>query len=372
MVKRNSAKLSRGFSLVELLVVIVIIVIVISLLLPAIGKARDIAKAATTRSRIKEFGNAVDGFRLDNNGFRPGVFTEQQMGSSENADVYGFTAQENIMLDLAGGITFRSGGLGGGQGSTLKNFGPTQDAHNENSQQGRFVREDLIGTDYEGNPGYFQPDPKFFIAQARPTGQFGAGAGISNGVADIPDFVDAWGNPLAVWVEDGFAPPVVDDREQFAREDSNGDDAALFYWASNAGYLKATEMGRSGRNQNRNTDDAYSLIGGGNSSSDLEVSISGLLGNAASPLQDLDASNLDELIPATSRGEIVVQSAGTNGLFLGTKERASRTYDAETNGLRYGWTYYTSGSTRRIDGSGATGSADVIDGFDDIILTFGN
>ncbi len=356
---------SRGFSLIELLVVIVIIVIVISLLLPAIGGAQDIAKAATTRMTIKEFGNAVEGYRQDHSGFRPGVFSEEQMGSSENADVYGFTAQENIMLDLAGGVV-EDDGSGGG---VLKTFGPTQRAHDENAEMERFVREDRIGTEYAGNPGYFQPKAKFFQAQTRPEGQFGSGAGLGQDEANIPDLIDAWGNPLLVWVEDGQAPPVVDDIDQFAGEDSDSD-PALFYWASNAGYLKATELGRSGKNQTRNTRDPYSLIGG--NARNIVKSITGLLGNAGSPLQSLDASSLDELIPATSRGEIVVQSAGTNGLYLGTKERASKTFDAEASGLRYGSTFYTTGSNRRLTESGTMGTQDLTEGFDDIILTFGN
>ncbi len=362
----NLATSGRGFSLIELLVVIVIIVIVVSLLLPAIGGARDIAKAATTRSVIKEFGNAVDRFRQDNSGFRPGVFSEQEMGNSENADVYGFTAQENMMLELAGGIVFDEGG-GGPQ---LKTFGPTQLAHQENDDSGRFVREDLIGADVEGNPGYFQPDSKFFAAQSRPEGQFADSAGLSQGEANIPDFLDAWGNPLVVWVRDGQAPPVVDQEEQFAREDSDSD-PALFYWASNAGYLKATELGRSSKDQNRNNSEPYSLIGG--NAQNIETSITGLLGNSSSPLQELDGGvALDALLPASARGEIVVHSAGTNGLFLGTKERASKSYDAEANGLRYGLTYFTSGSNRRLSSSGSMETQELTEGFDDIILTFGN
>eukprot|EP01026_Neomeris_dumetosa_P030212 TRINITY_DN24229_c0_g1_i5.p1 TRINITY_DN24229_c0_g1~~TRINITY_DN24229_c0_g1_i5.p1 ORF type:complete len:171 (+),score=18.92 TRINITY_DN24229_c0_g1_i5:28-513(+) len=124
------------------------------------------------------------------------------------------------------------------------------------------------------------------------------------------------------------------------------------------------------KDQNRNNDNPYSLVGGG--AQNLEETLGGLLGNSASPLQDLDASTLDELLPGSSRGRIVVHSAGTNGLFLGTKERASKNYDAEARGLRYGSTYYTDGANRRTDASGATGTADLIEGFDDIILTFGN
>ncbi len=358
---------ARAFSLIELLVVILIIVIVISLVIPALGGARNIAKEAATQSMMKEFGNAVDQFRQDHAGLSPGIFRPDEMGAAENADVFGFSAMENALLALAGGIVYTEaqGGPGGGQSGVLQNFGPTQAAHDENDELGRKVRADLVGADYEGNPGYFQPDAKFLVAQERPNGQFGNGPALSD--ADIPDFVDAFGNPLLLWVEDDSAPDV-QTLNDFAREDSDAG-PAHFYWASNAAFLKATELGRMGKDQTSQSD-THSLLGEG--VNNIPVTMAGLLGNPASPAQELDSADADTLLPASPRGRVIVHSAGANGLFVGNKERASKTFDADASGLRYGLTYFTDAGTRRTDTSGTTGSENLVEGFDDIFLTFGN
>lgn len=350
----------HGFSLVELLVVIVIIVIVISIIVPALGGARNVAKQGATQTLMKEFGNAVDRYRQDNAGLSPGIFRPEEMGSSENADTFGFSAMENALLALSGGIVFSDT-----QGTELKNFGPTQAAHDENSDLGRYVRVDLVGADYEGNPGYFQPDGKFLVAQERPSGQFGGGSDEAN----IPDLVDAFGNPLLLWVEDESAPDVetIDD---FAREESDAG-AARFYWASNAAFLKATELGREGKDQTT-ASSTHSLLGQGVNRSLIQTTLAGMLGSPASPAQELDAADVNSLLPASSRGRVVVQSAGINGLFVGNKERASKSFDAEAMGLRYGLTYFTAAGSRRLDASGTTSSANLIEGFDDLFQTFGN
>jgi len=55
--KNNGIK-SEGFTLIELLVVISIIAVLMSIMMPALGKARDVAKNAICRSNIKNLGTA--------------------------------------------------------------------------------------------------------------------------------------------------------------------------------------------------------------------------------------------------------------------------------------------------------------------------
>ncbi|MHC4786294.1 MAG: type II secretion system protein, partial [Planctomycetota bacterium] len=56
---------SKGFTIIELLVVISIIALLISILLPAIGKARDNAQIGVSKSNLRQIGVAMMTYAAD-------------------------------------------------------------------------------------------------------------------------------------------------------------------------------------------------------------------------------------------------------------------------------------------------------------------
>jgi prepilin-type N-terminal cleavage/methylation domain-containing protein/prepilin-type processing-associated H-X9-DG protein len=60
-----------GFTLIELLVVVAIIALLISILLPSLGSAREQAKSVKCLANLRQIGNAMSRYLLDNNEWFP-------------------------------------------------------------------------------------------------------------------------------------------------------------------------------------------------------------------------------------------------------------------------------------------------------------
>ncbi|MBL8965218.1 MAG: type II secretion system protein, partial [Phycisphaerae bacterium] len=99
--RRAAFRRPGGFTLIELLVVISIIAVLIAILVPAISGARNSARKTTTTALITTVANAISQFKSQKNRL-PGYFSQAELGNSGNTT--SFTAMENALLDLAGGV----------------------------------------------------------------------------------------------------------------------------------------------------------------------------------------------------------------------------------------------------------------------------
>lgn len=73
----------RGFTLIELLVVISIVALLLAILLPALGRARSLARQTVCQSRLRQWGLAFAAYAVENSGRYPHADGRDRCGDEE-------------------------------------------------------------------------------------------------------------------------------------------------------------------------------------------------------------------------------------------------------------------------------------------------
>ncbi|MBX3368223.1 MAG: prepilin-type N-terminal cleavage/methylation domain-containing protein [Phycisphaeraceae bacterium] len=382
----------RAFTIIELIVVILIIVIISAILLPALGGARNVARKTATQNLIQQLLSAVSRFEQDQRRL-PGYFSPTEMGNNDQfagtGSGRGMSSMENVMLDLAGGVVPRStaGSSGGGGGSApppsvlpenlAERVGPLRSVPERVD-----VDTSKIGVSTNGFAPYFVPDNKFYQPQfsrgsdrqaqnsAPPHSDVSSAAR-----RQLPDLIDAFGTPILAWVMDDTATQPIAAETDFARMSSGPAPGtgprARFYWNSNSAFLSANAVGPKFVNM-----PVESMLGGGVgtplSDADRISTLNGLLGHPGYP--DDRSKTVANIRPTAARGRFIVHSAGVDGVYLGVKDSGAK--HAITSGtakrLAYGLNFKNRSGADLLDGKGTPTTIDVLDDFDDIVVSGGN
>ncbi len=318
MAKASMRGFIKGFTLIEMMIVLVILIIVIAIVVPALSGARNRAKQVVTLQLHTSLGSASAQYELSERRL-PGYFSPADMGAVAN-ETQGLSNMENIVLDLAGGVT-----TAGATGAIMVGPSPTNQVP---------VRIDQIDAPVQvkgvTHKGYWVPDKKNFVAM---TGQIGTAEHIT-----LPDVVDAFGNPMLVWVQDESPATTAN----FAAQNSTT--PARFFWAGNACFLNSGKLGKSEANQV-----SESMLSLGNGPPQLVQTMTALLGNPAFPKASVTPD-----APSASRGKLVFHSAGPDGVFMSSKDRGGKVAGGFGMGVQY------------------RANKDVMNDFDDVVTWVAN
>lgn len=318
----------RGFTLVELLVTVGIIALLVGILLPALGKVQERAKATQTRGLMEEFSKACDSFQQEI-GRYPGLVPDDILAGDPK-----FSSTENALLELMGGgvrkadmeqtaydalktadgwtevsfnvsggtpylVKINPGKIGEGPRIAGKQytafFAPK--AADLQPIGGKLGGNDQPLTDEQGNP----------IVTTAPDGE----------IAKIPGLRDAWGNPLLYLRSVRTMGPLCGraaDRPQFiVLSNSGGRFAGL------QPYLGSPSLGAMMSKQtkaNAPSGAAYSVLDGADDQ--------GKIRNFAQLIRNPAFGEANKPLQSSPRGRFVIFSSGKDGIFFSTEDGPGR------------------------------------------------
>jgi len=381
---------ARAFTLVEILVVVALIGMLAGILLVAVGGATDTARGAETKSTMESISRAIDQFEIDH-GTLPGIVPSHVLheGGSEGTHM---TASQNVLLHLLGGarvsVTDGSGNpldpVTEAEYQRFVSAAPTEDNFpafeftqacemNHDLQYNVAIRPVRIGEGPWINgkqyPPYISPKDHEMAdfwtedyVNAGPDG--GSGLPVTGGYTKIPDFLDAWGQPIIIIRRDRQSGPIL-----LAPDFEHGDyapgDELPQYWTNGLDrYLGATSLGELRGQQKCAIAQEYtgSRLGTGSAEGERDYWLYLLLSHPAmtrpEQLEDLDDMSAHRY--GTGRAGYLLLSAGADGVFLARKDGPR---DSAT-GVPVGRTDFPAAS----DDPAYQNDHKRLDDFDDIIM----